>query len=600
MKFSRKVFIAVFLAALVVGTGLIWASYQYVAVQNRESFIARYTAFSKVLGDTLTRLDLNTEALMHNAAQLVEARDFENGLLSTEKLKDLRDSLNVTHIFVVNKKGDFIRSTNEDPKLIPNAYSFCSDYQNMVIGQDNVAATPIIHPQPEPKPYKFLFVPNRNRDRLIEVGVRVDFIAKTLIEALGSDENVLNMSVYDPKGASFGSFKSNSYDFSESQITLPDTYPYFSEEKDVFKFYTKVKASHTQCCQCDVAGTSINGEYYYVLESVISKKALAAVLARTKTTFFIFALTIILVAFIFGYYVSRRLVQNIELAADRVRKIKEQNTFKDRIQLEGEDEVAFLTNEFDNLLDNLEESKKKVVEAEKVEAKVQLAKEVAHNMKSPLHAIEIMLQTMFTTPQKVKDVLHSSVTDIRCLLEKLNEQADSMFTMQGGVASTDLVFLPKMLEDLVYQKQVEYSDRGGIEIKFNCSGDAKDAFVRLSALELKSILSNLINNAVESYGASFGRVEVTLSAADGSCVISVADQGAGIPKEFLTDLGSKRITFKGDIGRGVGLLHAFKTVESWGGKVEIESEMGKGTTIHVNIPMAYSQREPTRSEVATI
>jgi len=78
----------------------------------------------------------------------------------------MRDELSVTHIFVVDKAGNFIRSTNEDPHLIPNAYSFCQDYRKMVAGTSNVEATPIIHPQPEPKPYKFGFVPSQDRQRL--------------------------------------------------------------------------------------------------------------------------------------------------------------------------------------------------------------------------------------------------------------------------------------------------------------------------------------------------------------------------------------------------------------------------------------------------
>ena len=283
MTFSRKVFFAVLVTTLVVGSAIILTTFRYVREQTSETFVSRYTVFSKVLGDTLTRLDLQTESLMLNAAQVVSGLDAEKGLLSTEELKDIRSQLNVTHIFVVDSAGNFIRSTNEDPSLIPNAYSFCPAYENMIVGDVKTDSTPIIHPQPEPKPYKFLFVPNRSRTRLLEVGVRIDFIAKTLTEALGSDPNVLSMAVYDPNGTSFGSFTAKEYKFIEKKISIPEVLPAVVDDGNTFRVYTKVTSSHPKCCQCDISGTSKNGEYYYVLESVVSKHELSALMAKTKT-----------------------------------------------------------------------------------------------------------------------------------------------------------------------------------------------------------------------------------------------------------------------------------------------------------------------------
>jgi hypothetical protein len=153
---------------------------------------------------------------------------------------------------MLDKYGKFIRSTNEDPKLIPNAYSFCSDYRNLITGSSIVKGTPIIHPHPEPKPYKFLFIPNRYKNRLVEVGVRIDFVAKTLTEALGSDANIVSMAVFDPKGTSFGRFTAQGYQFNESQMQLPDKFPSVVDHPDEFHFYTKVGSSHTKCCQCEV------------------------------------------------------------------------------------------------------------------------------------------------------------------------------------------------------------------------------------------------------------------------------------------------------------------------------------------------------------
>lgn len=588
MTFSRKVFIALFLSIAVVGTAITWATYNYVSEQTRDAFVARYTVFSKVLGDTLTRLDKSTESLMLNAAQVVNSYDAEKGLLTNDQLRAIRDEVNVTHIFIINKNGKFIRSTNEDVSLIPNAYSFCPTYKNMIVGGVTSDATPIIKPRPEPKPYKFLFIPNRTRERLLEVGVRVDFVAKTLTEALGSDSNVSSMSVYDPSGTTFGSFTSKEYNFTEGTIKLPTTLPSYVEQKDNFKFYTKVASSHPSCCQCDVSGTSKNGEYYYVLESVISKKELSAVLAKTKLMFILFALSIVVVSIIVAYVLVRRLVKNLEAAAERVKQISASESSRKRIELDGNDEVAYLTNQFDLLLDNLEQTQLRALEAEKIQTKIELASEVAHNIKSPIHAIEMMIPLMISLPERMRSVLKNSVREIKSLSESLKSHADSLAGQI--VQENELVYLPILLNDFINQKNIEFSERKDISIEFTSHCVDKEAFVKLSSIELKSILSNIVNNAVDSYGSAGGRVVMGFETSINNCIIEISDFGAGIPSEYLGDLGSKRITFKGNSSRGVGLVHAFKVVESWGGKVTVQSKLGSGTSVKLTLPK-YKERD---------
>ncbi|MCB0413374.1 MAG: HAMP domain-containing histidine kinase [Bdellovibrionales bacterium] len=522
---------------------------------------------------------------MLNAAQVVSGLDAEKGLLSTEELKDIRSQLNVTHIFVVDSAGNFIRSTNEDPSLIPNAYSFCPAYENMIVGDVKTDSTPIIHPQPEPKPYKFLFVPNRSRTRLLEVGVRIDFIAKTLTEALGSDPNVLSMAVYDPNGTSFGSFTAKEYKFIEKKISIPEVLPAVVDDGNTFRVYTKVTSSHPKCCQCDISGTSKNGEYYYVLESVVSKHELSALMAKTKTIFITLGLAIILLSAFFGKFLVGKLVRNIELAAEKIRAIRRGDDVEGRLNIKGNDEVAFLTKEFDGLLDELNESQKKVVESEKVEAKVQLAREVGHNIRSPIIAIEMMLPTMFGLPKQAKNVLKNAVQEIKSLSEKLSEtNKEFVLDMKGQQAENNLVLLPVLVDEVVQQKKIEYSGNLDLAIEFKNKCKISEGFVTIAPSELKSVISNLINNAVEAYGSSGGVISVEVESSNSSCLVTISDSGMGIPKEYIGRLGKEKITFKGGSGRGLGLPHAVDFVEENSGKLVIKSEIGVGTKVTITLP----------------
>jgi signal transduction histidine kinase len=596
MRFERKIFIAVFCSTLMIGSLLIWAAHRYVSTRSEQDFISRYNVLTHVLADTLTRLDTSTETLMMNAAEVISARDAEKGLLSTDELKTLRDRLGITHIFMVNKDGSFLRSTNEDPHLIPNLYSFCDAYRGLLSGDHESDATPVITPKPEPKPYKFLFIPNRSHERIVEVGVRVDAIAKTLTEAIKADKNVQSMSLYSPDGTSFGNYSTAGVTFDGAKVDLPDSSKAMRADSDFVHFYSKVISSHPRCCQCDKSGTSKNGEYYYVLESKVSKDELKTVQARAGITFILFALGNIIVSFLVAKFLSRRLVKNIRTAVGRVRSLKQSGDFDRRIRLDGKDEVAYLTREFDHLLDELASSQKKIVEAEKVESKVQLARIVAHNIKSPVVAIEMMIPQMLMIPERTRRILTNSVNEIKQLAEKLRNKPETVAVEPSGASQMDeLVFLPILLEDLVGQKQIEYCERANMQILFSKDATVAEAFVKVNSSELRSILSNLINNAIESYGGGGGRIEVSLLAVERSCTISIEDHGCGIPPEYMKELGRKQITFKGDSERGLGLVHAVQMVESWGGSIGFQSEMGVGSMVTIQMKRFESHRQSESS-----
>lgn len=187
MKFANKVFLFAFLMAAALSLGVTWTSRTYMKQNAKATYVSKYSLLLETVAHTLNQLELNAEAFMYSAGKVVALEDDRSGLLSLDRLKQLRDELRITHIFVIDPKGNFIRSTNEDPSLIPNLYSFCSEYGGLFTGKAQSMVTPIIPPKPEPKPYKFLTQPNLNRTRLIHVGLRVDFIAGTLSKALQAD-----------------------------------------------------------------------------------------------------------------------------------------------------------------------------------------------------------------------------------------------------------------------------------------------------------------------------------------------------------------------------------------------------------------------------
>jgi signal transduction histidine kinase len=584
MRFSTKIFLAVFVSAFVLGTTLLVVANKYTASTLEGDFLTRYQVLTKVLADNLARYDRSTEVIMMNAAKVLEELDFRKGLLSTDELRDLQRTLGVTHIFITDKTGKFIRSTNEDPNLIPNIFSFSDNYKLLLSGGLDVEATPVIKPDPEPKPFKFLSIANRGLTRIIEVGVRVDFIATTLMEANNSDPNLLSTSLFAPDGTPFGQFENGNASFESKKAELPSdlSLPVF-DGNDVY-FYTKVSSSHSNCSQCNKAGTSRNGEYYYVLKSKVSASELNATLSQTTKIFRLLGFVNFIFALGIAKLLSRHMLNNVRSAVRRVRSLETLWDSQEKLEVAGNDEISFLTNEFGKALDTIAISQKQIVETEKVKSTLQLARTVAHNIKSPALAIEMMLPGLENVPDSMKRVLSNAAKEIRHLSNQLTSDSNRVIQLQSAEVDTGLVFLPLFIEDLVKQKQFEYSSHHKIQINLVGEVLCRDAFAKVNSIECKAIISNLINNAVEAYPNKIGVVEISLASDERTVSIIVSDAGAGIPEEYTKELGKRAITFKGEQSRGLGLVHAYKMVESWGGNISIKSKLGVGTQFTITLP----------------
>ncbi|RYZ92971.1 MAG: HAMP domain-containing histidine kinase [Proteobacteria bacterium] len=581
MTFARKVFFAIFLSTLLVGSMLIWVSYSFFQNRAEEDFKDRYSSLTRVLSDTLTRLDVSTETLMKNAALVIADQD-RRGLLTTDELRRLRNNLGITHAFVVDSNGDFITSTNEDPSQIPNLFDFNPEYKKLLTGERALEATPVIRPEPERTPFKFLSVPSFDRKRIIEVGIRVDFIANTLAEAVKSDNGVQSMTLYSPDGAKFGTFSAAGVIFDEAKAKLPSDLSQPIFEDSVAHFFSVVKSSHERCGQCDVAGTSINGKYYYVLESTVSMATLVSAQTLATKAAALFFLLNGFVSWFAASLISKRLSKNIDFAVARVRQISEGKSQVSRIGLQDGSEISYLTGEFDRLLANLEVSQQQALKAKMMKSRVELAKVVAHNIHSPVLALEMMIPLLAAVPENMKKVIKAAVDEIKSLAQDLKtssadeQSALSQFRIEK-FAVRDLI------SELLDQKRLEYAKTASFKL---CEADDSKLEIAGNKVAIRGVLSNVINNAVEAYAHSSGEVLVEIAQRDSDCIVDVIDSGCGIESSKLALVGERSFSNKSGIGRGIGLIHAKSAVEASGGKVVVESSLGFGTRVSIRLPLA--------------
>jgi signal transduction histidine kinase len=102
--------------------------------------------------------------------------------------------------------------------------------------------------------------------------------------------------------------------------------------------------------------------------------------------------------------------------------------------------------------------------------------------------------------------------------------------------------------------------------------------------QISRVFSNLIKNAIQAIPAERrGRVSIDLHRKDGNALVTITDNGSGVPDELKGKLFRPSFTTKSG-GMGMGLAISSKIIEDLGGTITYETEKDKGTTFYIEIP----------------
>lgn len=250
-----------------------------------------------------------------------------------------------------------------------------------------------------------------------------------------------------------------------------------------------------------------------------------------------------------------------------------------------------LSGESSLAIEELEELRKKnresfaLREREKIaEATYQQARQVAHDIRSPLSALKVVAESVSGIPESHHEALRNGVGRIQEIANQLLRRPDPRASEERRSLSAQS--LSALVSSIIDEKRVEYARRSDIKILGPSEPSSLRGFAEVQPTELKRALSNLITNAVESIEET-GRVCVSLSERKSKAwVVDIEDNGKGIPESFLPRLAERGASFGKNGGWGLGLYHAKRAVESWGGTFGIQSTEGKGTVVTIEVPKA--------------
>jgi len=237
------------------------------------------------------------------------------------------------------------------------------------------------------------------------------------------------------------------------------------------------------------------------------------------------------------------------------------------------------------------ETRNKLMVLEKDAEIGRMAAQVAHDIRSPLAALGAAALSL-EMPAEQRKLVEGSVARMQGIADDLLKRYRSPSAAHAAaVAERELA---PLVEQVVAEKRLQHKDNARLKIDF-LPGEAglKSA---VETREFQRLVSNLLNNSIEALGGA-GAVSAAIAAPDGKVLLTIKDDGKGIPPGILAKLGQKGGTHGKAGGTGLGLYHARTTVEGWGGTLNIESAPGAGTTVTVALPRAGHKLTPGRTVV---
>ncbi|MCB0421264.1 MAG: GHKL domain-containing protein [Bdellovibrionales bacterium] len=263
------------------------------------------------------------------------------------------------------------------------------------------------------------------------------------------------------------------------------------------------------------------------------------------------------------------------------------------VPLNGEQTFEVIQiKEVDDLLRKQELAK----QAEVHKATFKVAKQVAHDIRSPLSCLDAISKRSDGLNFEEKDLINRSITRISEIAEDLllrdrpqksiPPTLNNEMVLNRNIPISEPVHIPIVISEILSEslesKRVECSTLENIKFSKMIEPEAMDTLLALDPNGLKRVLSNLFNNAVESIKPNCrGLISASLSKENENLILEIRDTGAGISPSDLKKIIEKGISIGKANGNGLGITSAQSFMKGLNGKFDIYSKEGFGTTVRL-------------------
>ncbi|MDE5413545.1 two-component system sensor histidine kinase NtrB [Alkalihalobacterium chitinilyticum] len=217
------------------------------------------------------------------------------------------------------------------------------------------------------------------------------------------------------------------------------------------------------------------------------------------------------------------------------------------------------------------------IQSEKLSFISELAAGIAHEINNPLTTIKGFLQLWKEGSIHYPD--HYSIFESE--LERIALISNELLTL--GKPLSQQVKLHDISTILRETTEIFQQDAQKRNIQIFCNTKESTCFVLCNEAQMKQVFFNIIENGIDAMDDG-GKMIVDTSISDQNVVVSISDDGKGIPSEILNKIGEPFYTTK-EKGTGLGLMVCYGIVKQYNGEIFVSTKVGTGTTFTIKLPL---------------
>ncbi len=230
----------------------------------------------------------------------------------------------------------------------------------------------------------------------------------------------------------------------------------------------------------------------------------------------------------------------------------------------------------------LKKAEKATLQAEKLAATGRLVQTLAHEVRNPLNNINLSLEQLH---HEVKDVDDAEMY-MEIIQRNSKRISDIITELLNTSRPAEMSLHSKPLQVILDESVAAALDRITLQkVKLHINYTKSPAYVKADAEKLKLAFLNILINAVEAMEEEKGCLEISIESDKDSHIVKIRDNGSGITEENLSKLFEPYFTSKRN-GLGLGLAATLNILQAHKGRIEVTSELNKGSQFTITFPAA--------------
>ena len=306
-------------------------------------------------------------------------------------------------------------------------------------------------------------------------------------------------------------------------------------------------------------------------------------IAGLRAFLVVFALIALIAAAIGAWFMAGRALRPLKHLAETTDEIGSTDDLSQRLPpVRQDDEVRALTESFNAMLDTIEDSRQ--IRDETIEAQKRFVADASHELRSPLTSIRANAGFLRDQPHATEQDRDEATADIAVEADRLGALIDGLITLARADAGAET---PGGFRRVDLTAVVDAAGRRARNLSIDLTVHIdRPVVVMGNDGALAELVWILIDNAHVHGGT---HVDVDVALRDGTAVLTVSDDGPGIPdgeQEAVFERFYRSDPSRSGPGHGLGLAIARTIVDQHGGRISVEAADGGGATFAVGIPAA--------------